>query len=46
MLDDRQDYFGLSVNIASRVQELADPMAILATKPIVQARRSRGSRRR
>ena len=37
MLDDRQDYFGLTVNIASRVQELADPTAILATKPIVEA---------
>ena len=37
MLDDRQDYFGLSVNIASRVQELADPTAILATKSILNA---------
>jgi class 3 adenylate cyclase len=37
MLDDRQDYFGLSVNIASRVQELADPTAILVTKPIVES---------
>jgi class 3 adenylate cyclase len=36
MLDDRQDYFGLSVNIASRVQELADPTAILVTKPVVE----------
>jgi len=29
VLDDRQDYFGQSVNIASRVQSLADPSAIL-----------------
>ncbi len=42
MLDDRQDYFGLSVNIASRVQELADPSAILATKPIVEAAKAAG----
>jgi class 3 adenylate cyclase len=37
MLDDRQDYFGQTVNIASRVNELADPTAILATKPIVES---------
>ncbi len=42
MLDDRQDYFGLSVNVASRVQELADPTAILATKPIVDAAEAAG----
>ena len=36
MLDDRQDYFGLSVNVASRVQELADPTAILVTKPVME----------
>jgi class 3 adenylate cyclase len=36
VLDDRQDYFGQSVNIASRVQGLADPTAILATKGIVE----------
>jgi class 3 adenylate cyclase len=42
MLDDRQDYFGLSVNIASRVQELADPTAILATKSIVNAAEAAG----
>jgi class 3 adenylate cyclase len=35
MLDDRQDYFGQTVNVASRVQGLADPSAVLATKPIV-----------
>jgi class 3 adenylate cyclase len=36
VLDDRQDYFGQSVNIASRVQGLADPTAILATKGVVE----------
>jgi class 3 adenylate cyclase len=39
VLDDRQDYFGLSVNVASRVQGLADPTAILATRPIVDGPR-------
>ncbi|HLH51721.1 MAG TPA: adenylate/guanylate cyclase domain-containing protein [Roseiarcus sp.] len=37
MLDERQDYFGQTVNVASRVQGLADPSAILVTKPIVEA---------
>jgi class 3 adenylate cyclase len=37
MLDDRQDYFGQTVNIASRVQGLADPTAVLATQPIMQS---------
>jgi class 3 adenylate cyclase len=37
MLDERQDYFGQTVNVASRVQGLADPSAILATKPIVES---------
>jgi class 3 adenylate cyclase len=37
MLDDRQDFFGQTVNIASRVNELADPAAILATKPIIES---------
>jgi class 3 adenylate cyclase len=37
MLDDRQDFFGQTVNIASRVNELADPTAILATKPIIES---------
>ena len=41
-LNDRQDYFGQTVNIASRVQELADPTAILATKPIVEAAETAG----
>jgi len=35
-LDDRQDYFGLSVNVASRVQSLAEPAAILATKSVTE----------
>jgi class 3 adenylate cyclase len=37
MLDERQDYFGQTVNVASRVQGLADPTAILATKSIVES---------
>ena len=37
MLDDRQDYFGQTVNIAARVQGLADPTAMLATEPIVES---------
>ena len=36
-LNDRQDYFGQTVNIASRVQGLADPTAVLATQPIVES---------
>jgi class 3 adenylate cyclase len=35
VLNDRQDYFGTTVNIASRVQSLADARAILATGPVV-----------
>lgn len=35
VLDNRQDYFGRTVNIAARVQALADPQSILATRPIV-----------
>lgn len=34
-LNDRQDYFGQTVNIASRVQGLADPNVIMATESIV-----------
>ena len=37
MLDDRQDYFGQTVNIAARVQDLAEPTAVLATKPVVNS---------
>jgi hypothetical protein len=35
-LNDRQDYLGQTVAIASRVQGLADPTDILATQPIVE----------
>jgi class 3 adenylate cyclase len=36
MLNERQDYFGQTVNIASRVQNLAISRAILATEPVVE----------
>ncbi len=35
-LNDRLDYFGQTVNIAARVQSLADSRAIFATKPVVE----------
>ena len=35
-LNDRQDYFGQTVNIASRVQDLAEAQAILATSTVVE----------
>jgi class 3 adenylate cyclase len=35
-LNDRLDYFGQTVNIAARVQGLADSQAILATKPVLE----------
>ena len=35
-LNDRQDYFGQTVNIASRVQELATDDSIFVTQSIVQ----------
>ena len=35
-LNDRQDYFGQTVNIASRVQNLAESHAIFATEPVVE----------
>ena len=35
MLNERQDYFGQTVNIASRVQHLASSRAIYATGPVV-----------
>ena len=35
MLNDRQDYFGQTVNIAARVQSLADSRAIFTTSPVV-----------
>jgi class 3 adenylate cyclase len=34
-LNERQDYFGQTVNIASRVQGLAISQSILATAPVV-----------
>ena len=33
VLNDRQDYFGTTVNIAARVQALAGSRTILATAP-------------
>ncbi|MGE5269228.1 MAG: adenylate/guanylate cyclase domain-containing protein [Thiohalocapsa sp.] len=35
VLNDRQDYFGQTVNIASRVQGLAQSRAIFATTPVI-----------
>jgi len=35
-LNDRLDYFGQTVNIAARVQGLADAKAIFATRPVVE----------
>src|SRR5690242_70987 len=39
-LNERQDYFGQTVNIASRVQGLATSPAIFATEPVVEHPRS------
>jgi class 3 adenylate cyclase len=36
VLNDRQDFFGSTVNIASRVQGLADSRKIFATGPVVE----------
>ena len=36
VLDNRQDYFGRTINIAARVQGLADSRSILATGPVVK----------
>jgi len=36
VLNERQDFFGQTVNIAARVQALADSQAILATRPVVE----------
>jgi class 3 adenylate cyclase len=36
MLNERQDYFGQTVNIASRVQNLAMSRSIFATGPVVE----------
>ena len=35
MLNERQDYFGQTVNIASRVQSVAESRAIFVTQPVV-----------
>src|SRR5450631_1490465 len=35
-LNDRLDYFGQTVNVAARVQSLADAKAIFATKPVME----------
>src|ERR1700712_3844550 len=37
MLNDRQDYFGQTVNIAARVQGLSTSQAIHVTSPIIEA---------
>jgi len=39
-LNERQDYFGQTVNIASRVQGLAQSRSILATAPVIDNPRS------
>ncbi len=36
VLNDRQDYFGQTVNIAARVQSLADSRSIFASTPVVK----------
>ena len=40
VLNDRQDYFGQTVNIASRVQGLASSRAIFVTKPVMEDAKS------
>jgi class 3 adenylate cyclase len=40
-LNDRQDYFGQTVNIASRVQNLAETRAIFATETVINNPQSR-----
>lgn len=39
-LNNSQDYFGQTVNLAARVQALASSRAILATKPVVEDERA------
>jgi class 3 adenylate cyclase len=39
-LNDRQDYFGQTVNMAARVQGLASSRAIFATKPVIEDAKS------
>ena len=41
MLNERQDYFGQIVNIASRLQVLATSSSIFATAPVVGNNESR-----
>jgi len=41
-LNERQDYFGQTVNIAARVQGLATSRSILATAPVIDNPRSAG----
>jgi class 3 adenylate cyclase len=41
MLNERQDYFGQTVNIASRVQNLAASRTILVTGPVAEDERAR-----
>jgi class 3 adenylate cyclase len=41
-LNDRQDYFGQTVNIAARVQSRADSRAILATGSVIDDERTTG----
>jgi class 3 adenylate cyclase len=36
MLNERQDYFGQTVNIASRVQGLCQSRSIFATGPVIR----------
>ncbi len=40
VLNDRQDFFGQTVNIASRVQSLADPQTILVTQAVLSSPRA------
>ena len=39
-LNDRQDYFGQTVNIAARVQGLASSRAIFVTQPVIEDKRT------
>ncbi len=39
-MNERQDYFGQTVNIASRIQGLADPRAIYVSRAVVEDRRT------
>jgi class 3 adenylate cyclase len=36
LLNDRQDYFGQTVNVASRVQGMADATAMIVTEPVIR----------